>query len=144
MNNLENLKKAIREREPYWLKGDKKPDLLFRATELGGEAGELLNAVKKLVRHDLGMVGGSSDKTNLAEELGDVLISAVLLADEAGLDLWDCAVMKFNKTSNKHGFPITLNRKGEKCEHRWEYYPDPSGNNDSFYECTLCNMQRNR
>jgi len=26
----------------------------------------------------------------------------------------------------------------DRCDHNWQYHPDPSGNNDSGYCCTGC------
>ncbi len=31
-----------------------------------------------------------------------------------------------------------------RCPHDWEYHPDPSGNNDSGYCCTICHEERRR
>jgi hypothetical protein len=30
------------------------------------------------------------------------------------------------------------------CPHNFKYHPDPSGNNDSFYQCELCREERKR
>lgn len=30
------------------------------------------------------------------------------------------------------------------CPHDYLYHPDPSGNNDSFYECTACGHVKSR
>jgi NTP pyrophosphatase (non-canonical NTP hydrolase) len=79
--------------------------------ELAGEAGEAANAGKKLARHELGMVGGSDDLTNLKEELGDVIICCELIAGHYGIDLWQAVVDKFNKTSEKHGMPVKITDK---------------------------------
>lgn len=29
----------------------------------------------------------------------------------------------------------------KKCPHIWKYYPDPSGNNDSCYDCLICGKE---
>lgn len=26
--------------------------------------------------------------------------------------------------------------------HKWEYHPDPSGNNDSYYQCSKCGIEQ--
>lgn len=102
MTLFQKLLIAINQREPEW--GFKeKPSILFRACELGGEAGEALNEVKKLERHRLGAVGGKASSDDLADELADVIICAALVAREAGINLDDAVVRKFNKTSSKHG-----------------------------------------
>lgn len=84
-------------------------ELLFRATELGGETGECLEAVKKLARQARGMKGGKSFKTslkNLREEIGDVVISLDRLAEFFDIDLEDAIKHKFNLTSKKKGLKI--------------------------------------
>lgn len=37
-----------------------------------------------------------------------------------------------------------LNDLSKECEHNWEYYPDPSGNNDSCYICNECSKEVKR
>lgn len=78
------------------------PGLEFRAIEMGGEAGECLDAVKKYLRHNLGMVGGNSDITPIAEELADVVISATNIANDLDIDLGEAVREKFNETSKKY------------------------------------------
>ncbi len=104
------LRDKIIERDRYWNPDGTKIPVAFRFVELAGEAGEVCNAGKKLARHEMGMVGGSPDLTNLREELGDVLISCQLIANEFNLDLGDCVIEKFNKTSDKHGFPTRMEK----------------------------------
>ena len=31
-----------------------------------------------------------------------------------------------------------------RCPHDWVYHPDPSGNNDSGYVCSICDEERKR
>jgi NTP pyrophosphatase (non-canonical NTP hydrolase) len=76
---------------------------LFRTLELGGEVGEVLNVVKKLERERLGMRGSRDTLEHLAEELGDVVICADLVASMYGIDLWKATRDKFNATSDKVG-----------------------------------------
>ena len=82
--------------------------ILFRSNELGGEAGELQNQVKKYVRHLANMRGPDNDMVKIQEEIGDVIISAVLLAKELGLNPAECVIDKFNKTSEKYNIDIKL------------------------------------
>jgi NTP pyrophosphatase (non-canonical NTP hydrolase) len=112
MHILQKLREASIEREKYWNPYGQEIPQSFRCLELAGEVGEVANAVKKIMRHQLGMVGGSADDTNLKEEIGDVLISLELLARSFNYDLWQCAVEKFNKTSDKNGFPIKMDNEG--------------------------------
>ncbi len=75
----------------------------FRGLELGGEAGEVLNEIKKLERGRMGMAGGKDDLQVLTEELADVIISVDLIAMDLGIDLEDAVRKKFDRTSEKYG-----------------------------------------
>jgi NTP pyrophosphatase (non-canonical NTP hydrolase) len=97
-----------KDRMAAWANGQEFP-LLFNATELAGEVGELLNNIKKRHRHEMGVVGGVVDDENLAEELGDVVICCFILANKLGLNLGEITAKKFNKTSVKNGFPHRIN-----------------------------------
>lgn len=125
------LQEANHERGKAWGKGQEIPSL-FNACELGGECGELmealyqhespmvigggiaaavgkvLNACKKRFRYELGIVGGVEDTTAIEEELGDVVICCSLLANKLKIDLGKAVANKFNKTSAKYGFPHHL------------------------------------
>jgi NTP pyrophosphatase (non-canonical NTP hydrolase) len=77
---------------------------------LCGEAGELANVIKKIRRHDTGAVNrGDPSREQLvkaaADELADVVIYADLLAHHFGIDLGAAIKSKFNRTSEKFGFP---------------------------------------
>jgi NTP pyrophosphatase (non-canonical NTP hydrolase) len=77
---------------------------------LCGEAGELANVIKKIRRHDTGAVNeGDPPRDQLvkaaADELADVVIYADLLAHHFGIDLGAAIKSKFNRTSEKFGFP---------------------------------------
>lgn len=111
MDVLKKLQKAAKKREKYWNPDGVNIPVSFRFMELSGEAGEVCNAGKKLARHELSMVGGSDDITNLQEELGDVMICCALIANHYNIDLWKSTVSKFNKTSDKHGFPVKIKEK---------------------------------
>lgn len=80
---------------------------------LCGEAGELANVVKKLRRHETGVasVGAPSSEVLMAmaaEEIADVVIYADLVARHLGVDLAAAVRAKFNKVSEKYGFPERL------------------------------------
>lgn len=75
-----------------------------------GEAGEAANVVKKLRRIETGT--GSQDGLTrddlvamLADELGDVLAYADLLAQHYGIELREAVAAKFNRVSVREGFP---------------------------------------
>lgn len=116
------LQQANKDRAAYWTTGGKSPGPEFSVIELGGEIGELKqalddlighflvmqNPIKKNIRELLGMAGGSSEVTQSQDELGYVVICCSLLANKLGWDLGEITARKFNKTSDKHGFPVKL------------------------------------
>lgn len=61
-------------------------NLLYPTLGLCGEAGEVAEKVKKMVRDDGGMLSAQRREA-LSKELGDVLWYVAQLATEAGLDL---------------------------------------------------------
>lgn len=105
---FDDLQEASRERSLMWNPHHIDIPVEFSILELLGEAGELANAQKKLLRGKYGLVGAINDNTNLLEELGDVVICAGLVANKLGVSLSDVVRMKFNKTSDKHGFTVKL------------------------------------
>jgi len=114
MKFFQELKNALATRKAEWFRDNpdspEGPSLSFRAMELGGEAGEVLNECKKLERTRLGMVGGKTDTSDLADELGDLIITAQLVASQADIDLDEAVRRKFNKTSDKHGMSTKMDR----------------------------------
>ncbi len=111
---LQRLRISDQARQDAWPGGDK-IDLSFRGLELGGEVGELLNKIKKLVRLNEGIQGQvaeeSSDQrdalmNDIADELSDVVICADLIAMHLGISLVETIPTKFNKTSDKNGIPV--------------------------------------
>lgn len=105
------LRCANVQRNQQWT-GGVAAGLSFRGLELGGEVGEALNVAKKLERERLGWRGSRSTLDKLAEELADVIISADNMAMEAGINLAEAVVRKFNATSVENGFPQRLNDVG--------------------------------
>jgi NTP pyrophosphatase (non-canonical NTP hydrolase) len=109
MLTFDQLQQANIARGKLWVQDcDEKPGLLFAAVELGGEAGECMNKIKKLERFRLGMAGGEDNLPEVADEIADVVICASLLANKLSLDLGEITARKFNKTSEKRGFPVKL------------------------------------
>jgi NTP pyrophosphatase (non-canonical NTP hydrolase) len=104
---LDELRATNSARWLVWAEG-REPDPLFMAVELGGEAGEALNEVKKLVREERGWPGSRTTVDKLADEIADVLICADFLAWAYGIDLRDAVTKKFNATSDKVGLPHML------------------------------------
>jgi NTP pyrophosphatase (non-canonical NTP hydrolase) len=111
MSFLDDLRNKNTERQKFWAGADN-VDVLFRAVEFAGEAGELSNAVKKLYRAQNGIIGNSlSEKElyeNLVEEMGDVLITLDLLAQHYNINLEEATRSKFNKTSKKVNIDVFL------------------------------------
>jgi NTP pyrophosphatase (non-canonical NTP hydrolase) len=71
-------------------------NLLYPTLGLCGEAGEVAEKVKKMVRDDGGVLSAQR-RDALAGELGDVLWYVAQLATEAGLDLDAIAASNLDK-----------------------------------------------
>lgn len=106
---FDDLALANRVRQAEW-PNSHKIDGLYRAVELGGENGELLNVVKKLERERLGIPGSRATEDQLKKELGDVVICASLLAIHYGVDLATCVAYAFNLTSEQIGLTTRIER----------------------------------
>lgn len=104
---LEQLQAAHIERQEEWCP-DQKPDLSFRGNEMAGEVGEACNIIKKLERERHGWRGSRATKDELADELADVVHTAILCAITAGVDLSAAAIRKFNATSEKNNLATRL------------------------------------
>ena len=89
-----------------------------------GEAGETANVVKKLRRLETGTDQGPDDppperlREMLADEIADTVTYADLLAAHYGIDLAAAIASKFNRVSERQGFPdriaaAALDREGE-------------------------------
>lgn len=105
---FERLSDVSAARAERWTVGHPDTPLSFHATELGGEAGEVLNDIKKLERLRMGLPGGKDTSENLAGELADVVICADILARKLGIDLGEAVRSKFNEVSERHEFPERL------------------------------------
>lgn len=104
IDTLQQLRESNRARQIEWTNGQ--PDILsleYRSNEFAGEAGEVCNVVKKLVRERLGIPGSRDTVEHLAEELADVIICVDLIAEKEGINLRDAVIAKFNKTSASVG-----------------------------------------
>ena len=56
----------------------------------------------------MGLVGSRASVTQLADELGDIVICVDLIAMDTGIDLWPATATKFNKTSEQRGLATRL------------------------------------
>ena len=94
-------------------------DLAFRALEVAGEAGELAEAIKKFLRAERGIKGTTATREDVAAEMGDLLVSLDLLANQMGIDLGEAVRAKFNRTSEKYGMRTYIGTDGD-----WHLRPD--------------------
>ena len=102
-----DLREANIARKMEW-PGDDECDLEFTAIEFAGEAGELMEAIKKFLRGQRGIKGSTASPHDIAEEMGDVLVALDLLANKLGISLAVAVRDKFNKTSEKYGLETRL------------------------------------
>ena len=78
-----------------------KYSLVYPALGLVGEAGEVAEKIKKIIRDDKGVIG--YDKTEeIAKELGDVLWYIAALSTEIGYELEDIAKINLEKLESRH------------------------------------------
>lgn len=71
-------------------------DLIFLAMSMGGEAGEVLNDIKKWMRGDFNM---DQLKEKVRKEIADVQILLYLLAETMNLDLDEEAASKMTEVA---------------------------------------------
>ena len=68
---------------------------------LNGEAGEVAEKIKKVIR-DKNSVIDDNDRKEIQKELGDVLWYLAVLSDTLGLDLESVASMNLEKLKSRH------------------------------------------
>lgn len=101
LQHFRTLRGANLNRQKEWDK-HAQIDASYRGCELAGEVGEACNLIKKLERERLGIPGTRATVAELANELGDVVIAADLVAMMYCIELLGSAVPdKFNITSTK-------------------------------------------
>ena len=106
-NYRTDLQNANVQRQKEW-DTDSQIGPLFRAVELGGEVGEILNVVKKLERERMGIAGSRDTIEHLEQEIADGYISLGLIAMEYNIDVPKAIAKKFNSTSNANGLKTKL------------------------------------
>ncbi|SMP31992.1 hypothetical protein [Shimia sagamensis] len=82
--NFEALRAANIARQQEW-PGNDKADAAFRALEVADEVGEVMGAVKKWLRAQRDIAGTTLTLDDVADEIGDALISLDLFVNELGL-----------------------------------------------------------
>jgi len=112
------LRGANQNRQKEW-PGNEKADVPFRALEVAGEAGELSEAIKKLLRAERGIKGSTATREDVADEMGDLLVSLDLLADALGINLGEAVRQKFNRASEKYGMRTYIGSDGD-----WHLHPE--------------------
>ncbi len=76
----------------------KEQAIFYLSLGLAGEAGELANKIKKIIRGDYDI---SQIKNDLIDELGDVLWYIARLADELDITLEEVALKNIQKLSKR-------------------------------------------
>ncbi len=80
--------------------GDDFKDLLHWVLGINGEAGEVAEKVKKIIRDKNGKIS-QQDKEELAKEIGDVLWYLAVFAHDLGFELEDIAKKNLNKLQSR-------------------------------------------
>lgn len=118
--SFDTLSKVNRERCKRWHDPDSEPwSGADWSNAMCGEAGEAANVVKKLRRHETGTApeGDPSEvelRAMLADEIADVICYLDLLADHYEIDVPLAVVEKFNRVSERQGFPERLEDSRER------------------------------
>ena len=81
----------------YPNKGD---NITYPALGLGGESGEVLEKIKKIIRDESFEIS-EDKKQELSKEIGDVLWYIAALSSELGLELNDVAEKNINKLQSR-------------------------------------------
>ena len=102
MSFLKQLREVTRKRGIEWM-GEGADDVLFDCVEFMEEAGEVAGAIKKMHRASKGWAGTTKNLEDLADEVGDVMITLESLVARYGIDIEAATRNKFNKTSVKYG-----------------------------------------
>jgi len=79
---------------------NKETDIIYPTLGLNGEAGEIAEKVKKIIRDDNGVVNGDK-KIQLLMEIGDCIWYCGALCTALGLDMNKVAEMNIIKLTNR-------------------------------------------
>ena len=89
-------------------------DLLHPIIGLGGEAGELLNLIKK----DLFKSGCSISFDEYLDELGDVLYYVSIVAYQLGVTLEELSLMNYAKLTEREANGVGYNKGGPPTDEK--------------------------
>lgn len=107
IDQFDSLRQANIARNQIW-DPEGKLTALFRSTEFGEEAGEVLGVVKKLECEAMGLRGSRKTLEDLAAEVGDAMITLDLLCMVYGIDIWKATKTSFNKRSEEMKLGVFL------------------------------------
>ncbi|MEK7594297.1 MAG: nucleoside triphosphate pyrophosphohydrolase family protein [Patescibacteria group bacterium] len=79
---------------------DQFKDSLHWVLGINGEAGEIAEKIKKIIRDKKGVIS-EDDKKELAKEIGDVLWYLAVFAHDLGFDLEDIAQQNLDKLKSR-------------------------------------------
>jgi len=99
-------------RTAFYPRDFKNEGLYYTTLGLVGEAGEVANKVKKIMRDSEGKLT-KINKADIFDELGDVLWYCASLADELGVNLEDVAKSNLNKLADRLN-RCTIKGSGDK------------------------------
>lgn len=106
--NIESLTDRMKKDSAFWHKavqGESHETLRAHYTlGLCGEAGEVADEIKKMSYDE----GRTARRVDLAEELSDVLIYLLLLADHENVDIIDAYLKKRQHNINRWGDPDSI------------------------------------
>ncbi len=94
---FDEYQKKSRETAIYY---DKDNNYIYPTLGLVGEAGEIAEKIKKVLRDNGGIIDDKA-KTEISKELGDVLWYVSQLSTEIGLSLEDIAVSNIDKLMSR-------------------------------------------
>ena len=94
-------------------KGDELKDIMHWVLGVNGEAGEIAEKVKKIIRDKDG-VFSAEDKQQIAGEIGDVLWYLAVLSHQLGIDFEQVAANNLKKLSDRKNRGVI----GDSGDHR--------------------------
>lgn len=105
--NLKNLEERIKnlhsEIKPHYkIYTNEEKDILYNTVKLNEEVGELCNDILAVLKLQRKSKLAKFDKRNIYEEFADVLITTIILAHVAGVDIERALNGKLDKIENRY------------------------------------------